>query len=1083
MSGREDKKSAVPKFSSFKAKPADSTPTPESVTKGKDDVDKSHRSSRHHRHRHRSHRHGGKLSGSASRSPSPKRPRTRDRSRSPRERHGRDLEVRRKGNPDAPAQPSKPARDLASDLFVIDKKGDPLIPKFGVDRYKQAQFYRPSRERVLGAEGYLYIHRDGPREEFSIRKPGEFYGVSLRDKHAFRTKLRQAEPQMLKASKRALLEVDGPEEDFISLKPPRKRGRDSSEDERGPDYRSILGKAKANDAFADNVDSESSDEDMGAGADPLKERSIELTRRVKEHPDDIAAWLELINHQDLLLKASASGQDPTANEIRSFAEIKLSMYEKALAQVKSPHQKEQLLVGQMRAGAKVWDGPMQETRWEKIGKQVEGSLLLWKAHLDFKLSNIVAFQYNTVKKMFLDRLALLNSKVNEEVIRVKQKMLYSELIYVFLRATRYFYDCGYKELSVASWQALLELNLYGPEIPNPAGAIPESFQEFWESEIPRIGEPGALGWNHFIATSDDSTVPDAALPDPRPDGPQSRDAYKAWATEELHQAKKARMPGRTLDEDTVDDPFRLIMYSDLEGIPFTIPSNLLPELKGELLDAYLTFCHLPPLSSNRLWKADPHLAPRDGAFERLVRAGPQRFADSDDSTRTPPEFAKEAITPAIAPKTICSLLVSLKASNKNELPVELSWVLLTLKSLVMAGHEELAKHYLALEWISDAGAVKKAAKGLIKKYPQNIGLYNLYGLLEWANGNPAVARTVLSSASRLSQSSGSESTLVLWLSWAWIEFVEGAPTPSILARLCLISDGDNIPSAAFVLKKKLELQTESEDAFRRDDIDGFVLNAKLLSLAEYLSSEAGSEPKSEKQGSISAAMDVVWRHSERLLARGRGECPQHEELLEFAAMLLFRHTILGPYRRAYLSDQFRRCVQLFPTNVNFLALLDWVASTLRIDDEFRNVLSDLVLIGNQDSVALRVCAITHELGPGGSTYAAATAFSRALDSDAARLSPWLWSCYIRFCQVRAEGLPKDAGKRTYYRAMNSCPWAKDLAMEAFTTLIRRMDSSELKSGYNSMELKGMRIHVAMEEFMEKRKREKEKERSRENRRR
>jgi len=51
-------------------------------------------------------------------------------------------------------------------------------------------------------------------------------------------------------------------------------------------------------------------------------------------------------------------------------------------------------------------------------------------------------------------------------------------------------------------------------------------------------------------------------------------------------------------------------------------------------------------------------------------------------------------------------------------------------------------------------------------------------------------------------------------------------------------------------------------------------------------------------------------------------------------------------------------------------------------------------------------------------------------------------------------------------------------MEAFTTLVRGMTSAELKAGYSSVEVKGLRIHVGMEEFMERRKLEKEKERER-----
>lgn len=52
-------------------------------------------------------------------------------------------------------------------------------------------------------------------------------------------------------------------------------------------------------------------------------------------------------------------------------------------------------------------------------------------------------------------------------------------------------------------------------------------------------------------------------------------------------------------------------------------------------------------------------------------------------------------------------------------------------------------------------------------------------------------------------------------------------------------------------------------------------------------------------------------------------------------------------------------------------------------------------------------------------------------------------------------------------------------MEAFVTLVRDMDSSELRSVYNTMCEKRLRVHVEMEEFVEGWRREqKEKDRVR-----
>lgn len=112
----------------------------------------------------------------------------------------------------------------------------------------------------------------------------------------------------------------------------------------------------------------------------------------------------------------------------------------------------------------------------------------------------------------------------------------------------------------------------------------------------------------------------------------------------------------------------------------------------------------------------------------------------------------------------------------------------------------------------------------------------------------------------------------------------------------------------------------------------------------------------------------------------------------------------------------------------------------------------------------------------GSVYTAAAAFERALESNAGR-SPWLWGCYVRFCRAREgrddgrKGKRKEGeglGKKAYYGGLARCPWAKGLAMEGFTTLVREMGSAELKGGIGSMEGKGLRVHIDIGTFAERR---------------
>lgn len=176
-----------------------------------------------------------------------------------------------------------------------------------------------------------------------------------------------------------------------------------------------------------------------------------------------------------------------------------------------------------------------------------------------------------------------------------------------------------------------------------------------------------------------------------------------------------------------------------------------------------------------------------------------------------------------------------------------------------------------------------------------------------------------------------------------------------------------------------------------------------------------------------------------------------------------------------MLEQLTKFITYFPRNTIFLSLFDWADSSLRVIDEVRTLLHDKVLTPAQDCFSSRAFAIQHEIQRGNINTAKA-AFERAISSDACKASVPLWILYIRFCALHRELRPK--GKDVFFRALKHCPWSKDVMMEAFLTLNRNMESSELKSVFNTMTAKGLRVHVDLEEFLERRRSEKKKERGR-----
>ncbi|KAM0264768.1 hypothetical protein ACHAQJ_000593 [Trichoderma viride] len=1066
----QDIKLSVPKFSSFKSK----EPSKENPQK----LDKHHeirrkRQSREDDDERSSSRRAADDRSSRRSSQEPRRHKDRRRSRS------REKTAER-------AEKPKPASKLEGvpGLFMIDTKGDPLIIKYGgIDKSQIPAYRRYGGGRVLGTVGRLVIHRDGPRNQFSLRMPGEG-SHTFAGRDGLRSKLPKMRSRPIRAATRnanvdAIDEVEG----YISLSSSKKRKRDqlddqSSEDEK-PSYRSIEGKAKPQ-RYSDS----DSDEDSDMSADmltadqnnPLKQKSIQLSKRVKHAPDDIDAWLELVDHQDALLRAGED-LDHTIleNEAHSFAEIKVSMLESALQNVKSAEDRRRVVVCLMREGAKVWTNKVATKKWSEVLKDEDSDFLLWKTHLDFLTSNMTTFQYEDVKKVLLDRLRFALARLTSD----QPKEAIEEAIFVFLRATRFVYDAGYKELGVAAWQGLLELNFFRPPaIENEQSAL-ESFHDFWESEVPRIGDSGAKGFRYYVESGG---AADAAEPVKASSigPPSSRDVYKAWAHLEQFHSQEAKMPARTMDDGTDDDPFRVVMYSDISPFLFLIPTSLLPEVSSQLIDAFLLFFGFPPAFRTSSWT--------EAAFDDQLISSPlvrfdlepvkQNDDDPENWHRIEPRFDL-GIRATASPSLLFGGLkwyqyITMKSQNPL---VNLVLVSEALKQLVhSAGIEGLAQYYLAAVFSNEPTSIKKPAKALLKQYPANSELYNAYALGESAN-DPAVASKVLGAAIESHSLSAKWYKFLFHRTWSWMDF-EGGNIDLAKARLCssvdLQATGTDVPEvgSATLLKAHQVFESQFHEYLLGGDFVGASTLAECIILLSYLTTLGNSEPTSASQGNIAAAMNTVDTVAQDFQSQDQVGATAHERVLQFAAQLLYLHASKGPFRRVYLREKLSCFIRQFPRNTVFLSMFEWSDASLRVIDETRDLLYDQVLVKQHDCISSRMFAIQHELTHG-NTNTTKAAFEHALASDVCRNSPTLWISYIRFCHAQKQLRAK--AKDVFYRALRYCPGSKEVIMEAFLTLIRDMESEELRAAYNTMTSKGLRIHVDMEEFLEKRRSESSKE--------
>lgn len=172
-----EKRPAAPKFASFKPTP-EAAPSPPSPSAAKE-VEES-RKGRHVPTFASFRQTSDKVSKPPA--PHPGRDPRRERGREEHERrdhhHHRSRHTKSHPRHDRPerqrprsAERSPPPASTPKEepLFIVDKRGDPLIARYGTNERSRIPIYRRSgSDRVMGAPGRLRFVYDGPREFFSL---------------------------------------------------------------------------------------------------------------------------------------------------------------------------------------------------------------------------------------------------------------------------------------------------------------------------------------------------------------------------------------------------------------------------------------------------------------------------------------------------------------------------------------------------------------------------------------------------------------------------------------------------------------------------------------------------------------------------------------------------------------------------------------------------------------------------------------------------------------------------------------------------------------------------------------------------
>jgi hypothetical protein len=334
------------------------------------------------------------------------------------------------------------------------------------------------------------------------------------------------------------------------------------------------------------------------------------------------------------------------------------------------------------------------------------------------------------------------------------------------------------------------------------------FESFWEDEGPRIGEPGATGWRDALDTN--VTAQELTKVDH-----ESQNDFERWLEAERHAGATHSLPGRAKNLDDDEDPFRVVLFSDVQPFLFFIRS---PEVRLQLVYAFFTFMGLPfsppETSTTSPAVADPHL--RNGlAYNDIARTA---FWPSKMGARKLPwqTVGGEPMTPEASSALVHPFASPVKswASDPSTLfaqsgkwyrdldAVDLAHVntqtlrncFNLLRPLIPDPRFTIA--YFAFEAAISPKSAVKASKAVLSQDRDNLLLWTAYAQLERQRGNIQAARAVYATAVQSGAESHQEDRRDLWASWAEMELDHDESRAMEVVLMAAGLEGDRLSSVA-----------------------------------------------------------------------------------------------------------------------------------------------------------------------------------------------------------------------------------------------------------------------------------------------
>ncbi|KFP81633.1 Protein NRDE2, partial [Apaloderma vittatum] len=846
----------------------------------------------------------------------------------------------------------------------------------------------------------------------------------------------------------------------------------------------------------------------------------EYNKKVREDPRDINAWMEFVSFQDELIRgpspyASKGEQEVRRKSLKLILEKKLAILERA---IESNPSNVDLKLARLKVCTEFWEPPALIKEWQKLIFLHPNNPELWKKYLLFCQSQFTTFSVSKINSLYgkcLTTLAAVQdgSMVSHPLLPGTEEAMLA----IFLQQCHFLRQAGHSEKAVSLFQALIDFTFFKPDSVKdlPTRGQVEFFEPFWDSGEARIGEKGARGWKAWmhqqekggwIALKPDDDDDEEELDEDQEIKDKTLPKWHIWLNIECSREARHWLPWKPDktkkdSEEDCEDPERQVLFDDLGPSLIQLSSA---DLQHQLLYSFLHFLGVP--CTSKLFPSNLYIAmDENNIFDSVLSdekplssvdfplSGFNSIGHMDTMLRGRHHVGHYKEGEEFIQNVFHVLFQLFSGKEKSNL--SLCWLQYEISKVVQCLQAKNKKKLKA-----QGRKSKKVAKTLLKA-PDNrnhLSLWKLYAYLEWLLGNTDDARKVFDTALCTAGTGGLKSPQLCSLALLYaqleaelLESTEGAVTTRAVHVLTKLAESG--PYAPYggqllpvnVLKARKTYEHALQDYLSKapvsspnqvSDANQLVNLVGCYALFQYLTV------------GIDAAVLIFAETSAKLEAPDPQKCERNGEnsgiqnfpsALEAVTLLhtnLLRfHMKISVYPLKPLQEALTEALKRYPSNQSLWRSYIHIQRKSHSASKARRFFDGVTRSTNslepwlfaiqaeqmrkkltEDVLRADVGEIHSTIPETGLTNRIIALFEHAVQSENGTHCPLLWRMYLNFLASLGK---KEKSKGLFYKALQNCPWAKVLYMDAVEYF-----PDNLQETLDLMTEKELRVRVPLEEL-------------------